>query len=221
MSEILALGDCNTLGIEKSRGNTYVEKFAAALQKSVQNCGYTMSTTREMRYFFQDFYQEETEIILIQYGLVASWKTFKYAPYVLYYPENRQRKILRKIVKKYKKTAKKIGLNEWLGVANVVPAEEYEKNITDIIRHAGTALIVLIDTVPNLDISRNPEIRHYNEILSKLSQKYDNVMHIAVYDDFVDKPEYYLDATHINDAGYELIVGKILDRYREQKREKQ
>jgi len=32
---------------------------------------------------------DEKKIILVQYGLVKSWKTFKYSPYIFYYPENR------------------------------------------------------------------------------------------------------------------------------------
>ncbi len=107
MSNILALGDCNTLGVKYLKENAYPEMFAKALEKTVENCGFTMSTTHEMLYFFENFKEQEKEIVLIQYGLVDSWKTFKYAPYVLYYPDNKIRKIFRKIVKKYKKIAKK------------------------------------------------------------------------------------------------------------------
>ena len=131
MSDILALGDCNTLGIKNLKENAYPEMFAKALGKTVYNCGFTMSTTYEMLNFFEDYKEKGKEIILIQYGLVDSWKTFKYAPYVLYYPDNFMRKIFRKIVKKYKKTAKKTGLNRLLGVSNVVDLDTYEKNLKD------------------------------------------------------------------------------------------
>ena len=103
MAKILALGDCNTLGIQHLKDNSYPERFANTIGQTINNCGFTMSTTNEMLHFFRDFKKEDTEIILIQYGLVDSWKTFKYAPYILYYPDNRWRKLLRKIVKKYKK----------------------------------------------------------------------------------------------------------------------
>jgi lysophospholipase L1-like esterase len=220
MSQILALGDCNTLGVQYLEGNAYPELLAKALNKTVNNCGFTMSTTNEMLYFFQDFKDDENEIILIQYGLVDSWKTFKYAPYVLYYPDNKIRKILRKIVKKYKKIAKEIGLNKLLGVSNVVALDAYESNIESVIQESQECTIFLISTIPNLDISRNSEILKYNQILFRLSEQYTHVHFVEVYNDFVNKPEYYLDNTHMNELGYEIITQKILSIYRQVEKNK-
>lgn len=210
MANILALGDCNTLGIQHLKGDAYPERFAKAVNKTVNNCGFTMSTTNEMLHFFQDFKDSETEIILIQYGLVDSWKTFKYAPYVLYYPDNKIRKLLRKIVKKYKKIAKGIGLNTLLGVSNVVDLEDYRNNIELVIQKSKDCMIFLISTIPNLDMARNSEIMRYNEILSQLSEQYSHVYYVDVYNDFLNRPEYYLDKTHMNETGYEIITQKIL-----------
>lgn len=213
MSKILALGDCNTLGVQHLVGDAYPERFAKALNKTVDNCGFTMSTTNEMLHFFQDFKDKETEIILIQYGLVDSWKTFQYAPYVLYYPDNKIRKIFRKIVKKYKKIAKGTGLNKLLGVSNVVELEMYKSNIESVIQKSKDCIVFLIDTIPNLDISRNHEIMRYNQILYQLSEKYPHVYYVEVYNDFLNHPGYYLDNTHMNQAGYEIITKKILSVY--------
>ena len=213
MSTILALGDCNTLGVQSLVDNAYPECCALALNKTVSNCGFTMATTNEMLYFFQDFKDDETEIILIQYGLADSWKTFKYAPYVLYYPDNKIRKIFRKIVKKYKKIAKKIGLNKLLGVSNVVALEEYESNIESVIQQSKNCTTFLISTIPNLDISRNSEIMRYNQVLSQLSEQYTHVHYVEVYNDFLDNSDYYLDNTHMNEAGYEIITQNILAVY--------
>jgi len=213
MSHILALGDCNTLGVNHLKENAYPEMFAKALEKTVENCGFTMSTTHEMLYFFENFKEQEKEIILIQYGLVDSWKTFKYAPYVLYYPDNKIRKIFRKIVKKYKKVAKKIGLNTLLGVSNVVALNTYENNIKRVLHKTRKSRVFLIDTIPNLEISRNSEIVRYNQVLSLLSKQYDHVHYVEVYNDFLDRPEYYLDNTHMNEKGYERITQKILSVY--------
>jgi len=213
MFNILALGDCNTLGVGTLKGNAYPEMFAKALDKTVENCGFTMSTTREMLSLFEDYKGEEKEIILIQYGLVDSWKTFKYAPYVLYYPDNKIRKMFRKIVKKYKKTAKKIGLNKLLGVLNVVALDEYENNIKNVLRKTSKSTVFLLDTIPNLEISRNSEIVRYNKVLSQLSKEYDHVYYVKVYDDFLDRPEYYLDNTHMNEKGYERVTQNILSVY--------
>lgn len=213
MANILALGDCNTLGVRHLKGDSYPERFAKALDKSVYNCGFTMSTTNEMLYFFEDFKDDQTEIILIQYGLVDSWKTFKYAPYVLYYPDNKLRRIFRKIVKKYKKTAKKIGLNRFLGVSNVVSLDAYKNNIISVIEQSEDRTIFLISTIPNLDTSRNIEIMRYNELLSTLAEQYIHVHYVEVYNDFSNHPDYYLDNTHMNETGYEIITKKILSAY--------
>jgi len=209
MANILALGDCNTLGIKDNQNSTYLEKVAMILDKSVQNCGYTMSTTREMLYFFQDYYTDDTSIVLIQYGLVDSWKTFKYEPYVLYYPDN----VRREIVKKYKKIAKFLGFNDIFGVENVVPLDEYKQNIIHIIKKAKHSKVFLIDTVPNMDKSRTDEIYRYNSALEQISNEY-NVEYVKLYDLFLDKSEYYLDATHLNAKGYQLITDKIIKQYR-------
>jgi len=220
MSKILALGDCNTLGTKYLVDNAYPERFAKALNKTVDNCGFTMSTSNEMLHFFQDFKEKKTEIILIQYGLVDSWKTFKYAPYVLYYPDSNIRKLCRKIVKKYKKIAKRIGLNILLGVSNVVALEAYRNNIESVIQKSKDCTIFLISTIPNLDTSRNSEIVRYNEVLSKLSEKYEYVYYVEVYKDFLNHPEYYLDKTHMNETGYEIITQKILSVYNESEQSK-
>ena len=63
MSEILALGDCNTLGVKENAHDAYPERVAEKLYKSLKNCGYTMSTTREMEYFYKDFYTKNTTIL--------------------------------------------------------------------------------------------------------------------------------------------------------------
>ena len=213
MAKVLALGDCNTLGVQYLKGNAYPELFAKSLNQTLDNCGFTMSTTNEMLHFFQDFKDTETEIILIQYGLVDSWETFKYAPYVLYYPDNTIRKIFRKIVKKYKKIAKKIGLNQFLGVSNVVALEAYKNNIESVIQRSKGRTVFLISTIPHLDTSRNSEIMKYNAVLSQLSEQYTHVYFIDVYNDFLNNLEYYLDNTHMNEAGYEVITQKILSVY--------
>ena len=220
MANILALGDCNTLGIQHLKGDAYPERFAKALNKSVDNCGFTMSTTNEMLYFLEDFKKDDTEIILIQYGLVDSWKTFKYAPYVLYYPDNSMRKIFRKIVKKYKKIAKTIGLNRLLGVLNVVDIQEYQSHIESLIQRSQDCKIFLISTVPNLDATRNSEIERYNEVLSQLSQTHDHVYYVQVYDDFLAHPDYYLDKTHMNDTGYDILTQELLSVYNQSEQSK-
>jgi len=212
---ILALGDCNTLGDEYYSNNSFPERFAKHINASVRNCGYTMSTTREMLYFANENI-ENADMVLIQYGLVDSWRTFKYAPYILYYPDSIKRKIARKIIKKYKKIARNLGLNEIFGSENVVPIEEYKRNLESIISQHQNKTIILIDTVPNKDLSRNDEILRYNSILDELNGKYTNLHHLKLYDLFIAQLNYYYsDNTHINNSGYELITKELVKLYGE------
>lgn len=218
---ILALGDCNTQGDTHYKNNSFPEKFAEKINAKVQNCGYTMSTTIEMQHFAKE-YLSDADIILIQYGLVDSWKTFKYAPYVLYYPENFLRKIARKFTKKYKKIARKCGLNKTLGENNVVPIEQYKTNIENIITDNSNKTFILIDTVPNKDISRNDEIEKYNRALKEISNRHKNVYHLKLFEIFMDKmDEYYLDNTHINGRGYDAIANLLLELFQNIKTKKQ
>lgn len=214
MAEILALGDCNMLGVGSLEHHSYPEEFAKKINKSVKNCGYTMSTTREMVHFFNAFKSDSTEIILIQYGLVDSWQTFKYSPYVLYYPDNKFRKIFRKMVKKYKKICKRLGLNSLFGTKNVVEPNEYKDNLQYVIQNSSNCLIFLIDTIPNQDVSRNTEIVKYNNIMQEISNEYSNVYKINLYNLFENKNELYLDATHLNSQGITLVAQIIYDKYK-------
>lgn len=213
--KILALGDCNTYGDVYFQDNAFPERFAKCLNAELINCGYTMSTTREMIHFFNEYQSDDIEIILIQYGLVDSWKTFKYSPYVLYYPDNKLRKLYRKIVKKYKKVTKKLGLYETFGSENTVPIDEYRKNIEYVISSSKNCIIYLIDTVPSKESFRNQEIRRYNEELSKIAKNFENVVSIKIYDHFLfHMSEYYFDHIHLNDLGYAYIGKKLCEHYR-------
>ena len=213
--KILALGDCNTSGDIKFENNSFVERFAKLVNLEPKNCGYTMSTVKEMLYFYDEYYHNDLDVIFIQYGLVDSWKTFKYSPYVLYYPNNFFRKIARKVVKKYKKIARKLGLNELFGEKFVVSAQEYEKNIEQVVKSSKNKKIFLIDTIPNRQLFRNEYIEQYNNILSQIADRYDNCYKVDVYKIFDNKfDDFYLDDTHLNDDGYDILTEKIYEVYK-------
>jgi lysophospholipase L1-like esterase len=125
------------------------------------------------------------------------------------------RKIIRKIVKKYKKITKSLGLNTLLGVKNVVPLKEYEENIESLIKQVQNRLVLLVETVPNLDTSRNSEILKYNQVMKQLANKYGHVYCIEVYSDLVDKSDKYEDQTHLNESGYRTIANKIESVYKQ------
>ncbi len=210
MRTALFLGDCNTFGTPAIQGQAYPEHFAKLCDFNVVNCGHTMCTTREGSAYFGEYYNHRIDLLCIQYGLVDSWLTFKYSPYVLYYPDSRWRKVGRKLSKKFKKLCKRLGLNQLIGVDNVVPLEEYLARIETMIAKAGTSQVVLIETVPNKDTSRNTEIERYNAGLRQIAARHPNCRVLALYDDFAQQQaQHYCDPTHIDISGHQFVAQKL------------
>lgn len=206
----LFLGDCNTLGTPAIEGQAYPEALEALANVKTLNCGHTMSTVREGGEYFRDFHDANTALVSIQYGLVDSWRTFKYSPYALYYPDSAKRKLARKLIKKYKKWCKKLGLNRLIGTRNVVPIKEYEERITAIIKAMKLRPVILIETVPNKDTSRNSEIQRYNRALATLAKKHDNCHLLSLYDDFCNgQKDLYCDPTHLSQEGHQYVAKKL------------
>lgn len=74
--------------------------------------------------------------------------------------------------------------------------------------------MILIDTVPNHQLFRNDEIVKYNDVLDKLSKQYNYCYKLDIYNEFLENMDkYYLDETHINDEGYEVITQKLVSLY--------
>lgn len=209
LKKIIAVGDCNTLGAGHLEKKSYPEILAGIAGVEVLNVGHTMATTREGLHLIKKFLLD-ADCIFLQFGLVDSYKTFKYSPYVLYYPDNVFRKPMRSMVKKYKKVCKKIGLNGLLGEINVVAIEEYSENIRQMIEFAAPKKVVLLETVPNRELWRNPEIKRYNKALTMLSEEYENCVKIDLYNVFESNLNaFYMDGTHCNEEGYNYIAEQI------------
>jgi lysophospholipase L1-like esterase len=209
--KLLFLGDCNTQGIKDNYLNSYPEKLAKYLNIDIINAGYTMSTTYEMIELHKKYFSTDISAIFIQYGLVDSWKTFKYSPYVLYYLDSFFRKIARKIVKKYKKITKNMGMQNYFGTKYVVNKDIYIQNILQIINKSDVP-IFLIQTVPNKESFRNKYIKYYNKLLDDIAIN-NNCHLIEIYDYFEDNLDRLIcdDGTHINDEGYDYISNEILE----------
>lgn len=209
-AQFLFLGDCNTCGTEQLKALVYADIVGRHFERSIQNCGLTMSTTREALEFFKDYEHPKIEIIFIQYGLVDSWLTIKAAPYVLYYPDSSTRRFLRRWVKKWKKYGRKIGLGKLFGMQNQVPLNEYKENIETIINKTQSS-VVLIETAPNHDKSRNQAIKAYNAALAELAQKHSKTSLVKCYDVFERNMQtHYDDPTHFSAEGHQLLAEQIL-----------
>ncbi len=215
MPRILAIGDCNTLGTGELTKNTYAERFARHLGAAITNLGTTMATTREGVRLLRDHLSGH-DIVLIQFGLVDSWRTFKYAPYVLYYPDHFLRKIGRKLVKKYKSIARKLGLTEKLGLAHVVPPTEFEANIRSMIESARPARVYLIEAAPHIEDARMPYLRQYNAVLAKLADEFEHAVLVRCFDELaVNLPSHFADETHLNEAGFEIVTRALIAAHAE------
>ncbi|MFW2365269.1 MAG: SGNH/GDSL hydrolase family protein [Desulforhopalus sp.] len=211
IKKIVAVGDCNTLGIKEMRGNCFPERLGEMLGADVLNLGHTMATTREGFNILQDNLGD-VDCLLIQYGLADCYRTFTYAPYVLYYPDNLLRKISRRLVKKYKKLCRKNGLNNRLGETNTVPPYEFETNLRKMIALSSAKDIVIVDILPNKRLRLNEDVIAYNAIIGRVCADFDHCKKVDLYDDFINNfDSYYMDETHSNAEGHDRIAQRILE----------
>ena len=216
MNKILAVGDCVTLGVGECLGNSYPEKVGRQMNAPVTNRGYTMSTSREGVALLDHSLTGEHDMVFLQFGLADAYFTFKYAPYILYYPDNFLRKQVRSIVKKYKKSCRKHGMHERFGVKTVVPRDEYRANFQRMIDNCSARTVLLPETLPHHETYRNESIKAYNRILRSLAAENENCHLIPLFDGFLPHmTDFYLDNTHPNDAGYEYIAHEILTYMRD------
>ena len=212
VTKIKAVGDCNTLGANALEYKSYPERIGERLGVEVVNLGHTMATTREGVLKLRDLVGE-ADCVIIQFGLVDSYRTFRYSPYVLYYPDNPLRKQLRSLTKKFKKTCRRLGLNGLLGEVNVVDSGEYESNLRKMVEIAQPRLTLLLETIPNHQLERNSEIQRYNSILDAICADYDNCYKVDLYTHFKNNmDQFYQDLTHCNSAGCEYIAAMVAQK---------
>lgn len=213
---LLALGDCNTEGLVDASA-AYPALVARALGVALVNCGHTMSTIREGLEYARRKLNPATAYLLIQYGLVDSWLTFRGAPYVLYYPDNPLRKMARKLVKKLKKVGRKAGLHGLLGVKHLVDKAEYERKLQLIIQRArrlsSDVVICLISTPPHLETQRNPAIQEFNQSMERVAHE-GGCLFVDVYRQFSGRSNLYLDSTHLSAEGHQIIAKACLTAIR-------
>ncbi len=163
IKRILALGDCQTMGVKGIENNAYPEKLAGKLGGSCVNVAREMCSTREGLKQFQHAYNSEFDLITILFGAFDSWATFKYTPYVLNYPDKAWRRHARRWVRRYKRNCRKMGLIRLLGASTLLSVQEYMGNIQRIIDGCPGKVVCLLDTFPSLEISRNYRIKIFND----------------------------------------------------------
>ena len=206
---LLALGDCNTVGTTETLGSAYPVLVARALGVELHNCGHTMSTVREGWEYASRQLTPDTRYLTIQYGLVDSWLTFRGAPYVLYYPDTPVRRLLRKLVKKYKKLGRKLGFHRRFGEAHYVSPGEYQmrlEKIIDLARERSPEVkVCLISTAPSREEHRNPGIEKFNQALKAVADK-QQCAFVDAFTPFISQPEMLLDHIHLKPEAHAIIA---------------
>ena len=216
IKRILALGDCNTSGVKGCEGNAYPEKLAAMLGGSCVNVGHEMCGTREGLKQFAHAYDDEFDMIIVQFGGYDSWESFKYSPYVLNFPDKAWRRYARRWARRYKRTCKKVGLTRLIGADTLVSLQEYKDNIQRIIDGCDGKVVCLLDTFPSLEIARNYRIRVYNAALDEVAER-NGCLKLDLYDFFEKNLNggYFLDYVHISDGGHEYVAQKLFELLQE------
>jgi len=212
MLKLLAIGDCNTLGAGPSEGYSYPERVAEKLGGACRNCGRTMFSTREGLLMLRDNLRYNPTHVTIQFGIADSYLTFAYSPYVLYYPDNFLRKQGRSLVKKYKKICRRTGVDTALGKSHLVSPEEYERNLSVMVSMCSAKPVILLETVPNQDQSRNGPVKEFNTITKMVADKYDHCSFLPLYERFNDSLDsFYFDPTHVNQKGNNYIARELME----------
>ena len=211
MQNILAIGDCVTLGTGECSGNSYPERVGKLLHAPVVNRSKGMCTSREGKALLRDNLSDAYDCVILQFGIADAYTTFKYAPYIPYYPDNIARKAVRNIVKKYKKLCRRYGFHERFGEVNVIAGEEYRNNFQHMIRTCGDRLVILPETIPHHDSFRNPHIKRYNRHLEELAATNHNCCFVRLFDAFNSElSNFYQDKGHPNSIGYDHITQAVM-----------
>jgi lysophospholipase L1-like esterase len=218
--KLLALGDCNTRGVDDPRwGSPLVVRIAEQLQTAGIDCeplnlGHTMTTTREgvarvIRL------RSPVDVALINFGLVDSWHTSLPSLYVPYFPESLLRRSARKLVKFVKRRLRSPWVRSVLPVGPVVPLEEYVRNLRQMIDGLRGldpgVLIILWTTVPvQHNAERNAHIERYNGRLAELAAE-TGCLFVDTADvlSALDEPERYWDGLHLSSRSVLRLADEV------------
>ena len=220
---IMAVGDCNTCGsLELGPGESMPAQFcrmlaADGVDARLLNLGYTMCTTREgLARLRAEGLRIPPAIVLINFGLVDAWVTTIPGIYVPYYPDNRLRKTLRKLLKSLKRRLRTSWLKEFVPWGEVVSPVEYRLNleamITEIRHVSPHARIVLWGTPPSRDDEeRNRNLQRYDTCLRQIAEATDTAF-VDVAEairEAADTASLYIDNVHLSASGATLVAKRI------------
>lgn len=215
-----AVGDCNTEGADAlPKGDSLPEKLKARLEQqryavTLQNLGYTMTTTRE-GVAKMELEAQPADVLLINFGLVDAWVTSIPQVYIPYYPDSRLRKFARKLLKSLKRRLRSPLARRLFPQGEVVGLEEYRRNLIRMIELARSknprVLAVLWSTPPTRsDQRRNANILRYNAVLHAVAHDY-GALYIDAEEALAGIPgdRVYLDEVHLTGIGADRLAEHI------------
>ena len=224
---ILAIGDCNTGGTRDHGTHFNVPKQLteklelAGRQCELHNYGTTMSTCRE-GIAMSAAHSQAADWLLLNFGLVDAWITSIPQVYISYYPDNKLKKIARKLLKSLKKRLRKPAQKGWVRSGHVIEAEEYSQNLQRIIdtqRQKNPNLRVLLwGSAPTDNTERNQYLKQYDGYLRDLKQDQDLFFDTAELinaqlcaEPAINREALYDDSVHLSAKGAGLIADKLKD----------
>lgn len=217
---LLALGDCNCIGSEHlSAGANLPDTLGRRLAQQgfpviVCNLGLTMSTSREGLSRMRE--AGAADLVLINYGLVDAWMTTLPGIYIPYYPDNAIRRRSRKLLKSLKRRLRSPHLRRFIPMGEVVPLEEYQRNILDIVELARQrnpeSTIILWGTAPTRhDEVRNRNLQRYNACLETLArQRGCHYLDTGKWLAELPAQDIYLDDVHLSAAGLRCLCDAMI-----------
>jgi hypothetical protein len=226
-TRVLAVGDCNTHGLNSPPANTILDKFCHCLELAgyptvSQNLGCGMATSREGIAIMRER-AKPADIALINFGLVDSWITSIPKIYIAYFPDNRLKKIARKALKYTKRRLRSPLMRRIVPTGNVVPLDEYRRNIETLINIARRlnpdVWIVLWGSPPvQNDDRRNEELLRYNaelhDVANNLRASYFPTKPLV---ESLTNTEAFLDNVHLNEVATAGIATGIAHTYLSQR----
>jgi len=221
--QLLAIGDCNTGGTREHGTHFNVPKqLKEKLQRQgidceLHNYGTTMSTCREGLQMSKD-HQQAADYLLLNFGLVDAWKTSIPQIYISYYPDNKLKKIARKLLKSLKKRLRGPARKGWVKSGFAVEPDEYQSKMRSIIelqlRLNPQLKVILWGSAPTDNEERNAWLASYDEYLKEIANGKYHYLDTAelikqAIDSGAERNDIYDDSVHLSAQGASLIASAM------------
>lgn len=223
--ELLAIGDCNTGGTREHGSHFNVPKqLSEKLQRKdvhteLHNYGTTMSTCREGVRMSED-HQQAADYLLLNFGLVDAWITSIPQVYISYYPDNKLKKIARKLLKSLKKRLRGPAKKGWVRSGFVIEPEEYKLKMQAIIDRQQAQNpklnVILWGSAPTDNEERNSWLARYDGYLREIAGDQHHFLDTAklinhAIAEGAERDELYDDSVHLSAQGASLIATAMKD----------